>query len=65
MISNIFRDFQELKYNNIDEWKLTKYNYKLRKEEVILIVFSIIRISLVLMKESTQVIYSVALMKLD
>lgn len=26
------KDFQELKYNNIDEWRLTKYNYKLRKE---------------------------------
>lgn len=24
--------FQELKYNNGDEWKLTQYNYKLRKE---------------------------------
>ena len=22
------KDFQELKYNNIEEWKLTKYNYK-------------------------------------
>lgn len=28
------KDFQELKYNNIDEWKLTKYNYKLRKEVI-------------------------------
>ena len=28
------KDFQELKYNNIEEWKLTKYNYKLRKEVI-------------------------------
>lgn len=29
------KDFQELKYNNIEEWKLTKYNYKLRKEVIV------------------------------
>ena len=28
------KDFQDLKYNNIEEWKLTKYNYKLRKEVI-------------------------------
>lgn len=27
-------DFQELKYNDIEEWKLTKYNYKLRREVI-------------------------------
>lgn len=26
------KDFQELKYNNIEEWKLTNYNYKLRNK---------------------------------
>ena len=29
------KDFKELKYNNIEEWKLTKYNYKLRKEVIV------------------------------
>lgn len=28
------KDFQELKYNDIEEWKLTKYNYKLKKEVI-------------------------------
>ncbi|MEG0133508.1 MAG: minor capsid protein [Clostridium sp.] len=29
-IPKSFTDFRELKYNNIEEWKLTKYNYKLK-----------------------------------
>lgn len=28
------KEFQELKYNNSEEWKLTQYNYKLRKEVI-------------------------------
>ena len=28
------KEFQELKYNNGEEWKLTQYNYKLRKEVI-------------------------------
>lgn len=28
------KDFQELKYNNIEEWKLTQYNYKLRNQVI-------------------------------
>lgn len=31
-IPKSFDKFQELKYNNKDEWNLTKYNYKLRNE---------------------------------
>lgn len=31
-VPNTLKDFQRLKYNGIEEWKLTKYNYKLRKE---------------------------------
>lgn len=33
-VPNTLKDFQDLKYNNSDEWKLTKYNYKLRKEVI-------------------------------
>lgn len=33
-VSNTLKEFQELKYNNSEEWKLTKYNYKLRKEVI-------------------------------
>jgi len=29
-VPKTFDDFQNLKYNKIDEWKLTKYNYKLQ-----------------------------------
>lgn len=33
-IPNSVEKWQDLKYNNIDEYKLTKYNYKLRNEAI-------------------------------